>query len=53
MRDGLIDGIDLETVRADTQALFAKMRAAYPRRAYRQSTVDELFPPVFPVREQV
>ncbi len=53
MRDGLIDGIDLDAVRADTQELFAKMRAAYPRRAYRESTADELFPPVFPVRERV
>ena len=53
MRDGLIDGIDLDAVRADTQVLFAKMRAAYPQRAHRRSTVDELFPPVFPVREQV
>ena len=53
MRDGRIDGVDLEAVRADTQVLFAKMRAAYPRRSYRRSTLEELFPPVFPVRERV
>lgn len=50
MRDGLIDGIDLDAVRADTQVLFAKMRAAYAERDHLGGTVEELFPPVFPAR---
>ncbi|MBO9625378.1 MAG: amidohydrolase family protein [Microbacterium sp.] len=50
MRDGRIDGVDLDAVRSDMQAIFAKMRAAYADRSHRTATADELFPPVFPVR---
>lgn len=53
MRDGEIDGVDLPAVRADTQVLFAKMRAAYPARDHRSGSIDELFPPVFPARARV
>lgn len=53
MRDGEIEGVDLEAIRADTQVLFAKMRAAYPARDHRGGSVDELFPPVFPARARV
>ncbi|MFJ4224830.1 chlorohydrolase family protein [Microbacterium sp. NPDC089695] len=51
MRDGRIDGVDLESVRADTRMLFAKMRAAYTGRDRWGGAVDELFPPVFPLRD--
>lgn len=48
MRDGKIDGIDLDAIRDDTQILFARMRNAYTGRDHRSGTTDELFPPVFP-----
>lgn len=51
MRDGEIPGVDLEAVRRDMQAIFAKMRAAYSRRDYRSGEGDPLFPTVFPVIE--
>jgi cytosine/adenosine deaminase-related metal-dependent hydrolase len=51
MRDGLIDGVDLDAVRADTQVLFAKMRSAYTGRDHLAGATDDLFPPVFPIRE--
>ncbi|WP_223625434.1 chlorohydrolase family protein [Microbacterium sp. EST19A] len=53
MRDGVIEGIDLDAVRADTQLLFAKMRSAYTGRDHRNGTIDELFPPVFPIRDAI
>lgn len=49
MRDGMIEGIDLDAVRADTQVLFEKMRAAYTGRDHLHGSVDDLFPPVFPL----
>ncbi|MDL9980580.1 chlorohydrolase family protein [Microbacterium candidum] len=52
MRDGEIPGVDLDAVRRDMQVLFAKMRAAYPERDYRQDLQTELFPPVFTAAEQ-
>lgn len=48
MRDGKIDGIDLDAIRDDTQILFGRMRNAYTGRDHRSGTTDELFPPVFP-----
>lgn len=50
VHDGLIDGVDLDAVRADTQILFAKMRAAYAERDHLGGTAEDLFPPVFPAR---
>lgn len=49
MRDGLIDGIDLEAVRTDTQLLFGKMRTAYSDRDHLRGAGSELFPPVFSI----
>lgn len=49
MRDGRIDGIDLDAIRDDTQILFARMRNAYTGRDHRCGTTGELFPPVFPL----
>ena len=48
MRDGRIPGVDLAELRRSGQALFDRMRAAYPERDYRHQPVEELFPPVFP-----
>jgi cytosine/adenosine deaminase-related metal-dependent hydrolase len=49
MRDGRIDGVDLDAVRTDTQVLFEKMRAAYTGRDHLHGSLDDLFPPVFPL----
>ena len=49
MRDGKIDGIDLDAIREDTQILFATMRNAYTGRDHRNGTTDDLFPPVYPL----
>lgn len=49
MRDGRIDGIDLDAIRQDMQILFATMRNAYTGRDHRSGTTDDLFPPVFPL----
>ncbi|MFB8190263.1 chlorohydrolase family protein [Microbacterium sp. NPDC055988] len=49
MRDGRVDGIDLDAIRADTQILFARMRNAYTGRDHLSGTTDELFPPVYPL----
>ncbi len=46
--DGQLPGIDLEALRCRAQALFEKMRAAYPERDLRHRPVSELFPPTFP-----
>lgn len=50
MRDGLIDGVDLAEVRRDMQTLFAKLRNGYTERDHREGTLEELFPPVFPLQ---
>ena len=49
MRDGRIDGIDLDAIRHDTQILFGRLRSAYTGRDHRNGTTDDLFPPVFPL----
>ncbi|MDQ4213588.1 chlorohydrolase family protein [Microbacterium capsulatum] len=49
MRDGRIDGIDLDEMRRTGQALFEQMRAAYAERDFRKQSEAELFPPVFPI----
>ncbi|MDP5226240.1 MULTISPECIES: chlorohydrolase family protein [Arthrobacter] len=48
-QDGLIPGVDLEQLRRDGQAVFDKLRGAYTERDHLAGSVDELFPPVFPV----
>jgi cytosine/adenosine deaminase-related metal-dependent hydrolase len=50
MRDGVLPGVDLEQLRCDGQRIFDRLRASYSERDYARSDVDELFPPVFPVR---
>ncbi|RZU62287.1 chlorohydrolase family protein [Zhihengliuella halotolerans] len=55
--DGALPGIDLEALRAEGQALFEQMVAAYSERDYRGRDAGELFPGVYPsadgVREAV
>lgn len=52
MQDGQLSGIDFAQMKAQGQAYFVKLKAAYPERDYRQRTVEELFPPSFPLREK-
>ncbi|MBT8163703.1 MULTISPECIES: chlorohydrolase family protein [Arthrobacter] len=47
MRNGKIDGVDLDFWRRKGQELFDKMRDAYSLRDASQRTADELFPPVY------
>lgn len=49
MQDGQIPGIDFAQMKAQGQAHFAKLKAAYPERDYQGRSVDELFPPSFRV----
>lgn len=49
MRDGQIPGIDLEKLRADAQAAFAKLRQGYALRDPLGRAADTIFPPTFPV----
>ncbi|MDQ4212413.1 chlorohydrolase family protein [Microbacterium capsulatum] len=46
MRDGRIEGVDLQAIKDDSQRIFEKMRAAYDERDFIGG--DALFPPVFP-----
>jgi len=48
-RDGAIPGVDLEELRRAGQAVFDTLRAGYAARDHRGGTVEELFPPVFPI----
>lgn len=52
MENGLVPGVDVEALRAEGQRIFEKLRAAYPERdalaGPEGSTVQDLFPPVFP-----
>jgi len=47
MRDGAIEGVDLDAVREDSQVLFDIMRAGYDKRDHLGG--GGLFPPVFPL----
>lgn len=46
--DGALPGLDLESLRAEGQQLFDRMRAAYSERDSRRRDPDELFPPTYP-----
>ena len=52
MRGGEIPGLNVAWLRAEGQRIFEKLRGAYPERdalaGPAGSSVDELFPPVFP-----
>ncbi|MFK0074425.1 chlorohydrolase family protein [Arthrobacter woluwensis] len=48
-RDGTIPGVDLEELRREGQTVFDALRAGYAERDHRGGTLDELFPPVFPL----
>jgi hypothetical protein len=48
MRDGMIPGIDLQSLKTEAQRLFEQMRAAYSGRDIKHRTRAELFPPTFP-----
>lgn len=52
MRDGEIPGLDVAGLRTEGQRIFEKLRGAYPERdalaGPEGSSIDELFPPVFP-----
>lgn len=50
MRDGTIDGVDLDEMRLEGQTIFNKLRAAYAERDYKGGTSNDLFPPVFAIR---
>ena len=49
MQDGKIPGIDFAQMKAQGQAYFAKLKAAYPERDHQGRSVDLLFPPSFQV----
>ncbi len=49
MREGRIEGIDLNKLRADAQTVFAKLRQGYALRDPLGRAVDTIFPPTFPV----
>ncbi len=48
MRDGIIPGTDLDSLRRDGQRIFEKLRDAYRERDYLDGVGGDLFPPVFP-----
>ncbi|SDJ39076.1 chlorohydrolase family protein [Streptomyces indicus] len=50
--DGTLPGVDIEALRAEAQALFATMRAAYGERDHKGRSADELFPPSFPAFDE-
>lgn len=52
MQDGVIPGVDFAELKQQGQRYFAKLKAAYPDRDYRQRSVAELFPPAFRVIER-
>lgn len=45
---GTLPGLDLESLRAEGQQLFDRMRAAYSERDSQRRDPDELFPPTYP-----
>ncbi|WP_309082241.1 chlorohydrolase family protein [Zhihengliuella sp.] len=49
--DGGLPGIDLEELRAEGQALFDQMVAAYSERDYRRRGTEELFPATYPAAQ--
>ena len=49
MRDGKIPGIDLDSLKAEAQAIFEKLREGYAVRDPRGRSADEIFPPTFPL----
>lgn len=51
MRDGKVPGIDLDTLRAEAQAIFEKLREGYAVRDPRQRSADQIFPPSFPLEQ--
>lgn len=48
MRDGVIPGIDFQSLKTEAQRLFEQMREAYSGRDIKHRTRAELFPPTFP-----
>ncbi|WP_395542405.1 amidohydrolase family protein [Neotabrizicola sp. sgz301269] len=51
MRFGEVAGIDMRAARAQAQAQFDRLIAQYPARTWGHPTVEEIFPPSYPIRE--
>lgn len=53
MSEGRVAGIDLATAQPRAQAQFDGLLAKYPERSWQHRPVAELFPPSYPIRQEV
>ena len=53
MCEGRVAGIDMDAAQARAQAQFDRLVAKYPERSWQHRPVCELFPPSFPIRQEV
>lgn len=53
MCEGRVAGIDMDAAQARAQAQFDGLVARYPERSWQHRPVCELFPPSFPIRQEV
>lgn len=53
MCEGRVAGMDLARAQTRAQAQFDGLLAKYPERSWQHPAVDDLFPPSFPIRQEV